>query len=116
MGSVKSMRILFLLAVGAAFLLQSCAMFTAWRSIPPPGGCEECHTVPISANWQVSMKPVTLTDERNREPFQSPESLLPAADKPASSLEKQKIESLACFECHKAPDPGHADRKGKFHH
>lgn len=110
------MKLLMLVLLGALFLLCSCRMFTAWRSIPAPGGCEECHKVPISANWQVSYKPVTLNDERGGVSFQSPESLMPRADKPATTLEQQKVEGLACFECHNAPDSSHKTMKGKFHH
>lgn len=110
------MKLLILLLLGAVFLLSSCAMFTAWRSIPAPGGCEECHKVPITANWQVTMRPATLTDERGRQSFQTPESLATRIDKPSSALEKQKVEGLACFECHNAPNASHAARKGKFHH
>lgn len=110
------MKIMIPVLLGAMLLLSSCAMFTAWRSIPAPGGCEECHKVPISANWQVSLRPATLNDERNRESFQTPESVLTAVEKPATSLDKQKIEGLACFECHNAPDSKHKNVKGKFHH
>jgi hypothetical protein len=110
------MKKLFPLIAIMLYILTSCAMFTAWRSIPAPGGCEECHKVPISANWQVSFKPVTLTDERGREAFQSPESLMTNSQKPASSLEKQKVEQLPCFDCHNAPDASHKAMKGKFHH
>jgi hypothetical protein len=110
------MKLISLVLTGAVLLLSSCSMFTAWRSIPAPGGCEECHKVPISANWQVSFKPVTLTDERGRESFQSAESLQRNVDKPATALEKQKVEGIACFECHNAPDSRHKTVKGKFHH
>jgi hypothetical protein len=110
------MKHLMLILLGAIFLLPSCRMFAAWRSIPAPGGCDECHTVPISANWQVSYKPVSLNDETGRNSFQSPESLMPRTDKPASTLEQQKVEGLACFECHNAPDSSHKTMKGKFHH
>ncbi len=113
---MNRMKLLILLAVGAIFLLPACAMFTTWRSIPAPGGCEECHKVPISANWQVTLKPVTLSDERNRVSFQTPESLMTRVDQPATALEKQKVEGLACFECHNAPNSSHNTRKGKFHH
>jgi hypothetical protein len=110
------MKLLIPVLIGALLLLSSCAMFTAWRSIPAPGGCEECHKVPISANWQVTYRPATLTDERNQTSFQTPESLKPRVDKPASPLEKQKVEELTCFECHNAPDASHKAMKGKFHH
>jgi len=97
-------------------LLASCTMFTAWRSIPAPGGCEECHKLPISANWQVTYRPAILSDERNRPYFQTEEYSLSTAGKPASPVEKRKLEELACFECHNAPDSSHKGLKGKFHH
>jgi hypothetical protein len=110
------MKILLLLAVCPLLLLSSCTMLTAWKTIPAPGGCEDCHKVPISANWQVSIRSVTLTDERNVEAFQTPESVLPKVDSPAAKMEKQKVEELACFECHNSPNPAHRSVKGKFHH
>ena len=39
--------------------VAGCAMFTAWKTIPPPGGCDQCHTVPISNNWQVTYQAPT---------------------------------------------------------
>ena len=110
------MKLLLPMSGIVLYMLTACTMFTAWRSIPAPGGCEECHKVPISANWQVSYKPATLTDERNREAFQTPESLGMGRLKPDSPLEKQKVEQLPCFECHKSPDASHKAMKGKFHH
>lgn len=91
-------------------------MFSAWRAIPAPGGCEECHKVPISANWQVSYKPAMLTDERNRVYFQTEEYNKPVGDKPMSAVDKQKVEEMTCFECHNAPNAAHKTMKGKFHH
>lgn len=110
------MKFLLLCLAGALLTLNACTMMKAWRSIPVPGGCEECHKVPISTNWQVSIKPVGLNDERGGLSFQQPDSLMMRIDKPASSIEKQKIEGLACFDCHNAPDSQHKKMKGKFHH
>lgn len=98
------------------YSLTACTMFTAWRSIPAPGGCEECHKVPISANWQVSYKPVILTDERAKEAFHLPESLVTKSERPVTGHEKQKVEQSSCFECHNSPDALHKSRKGSFHH
>src|SRR5512137_1901043 len=109
------MKLLLPLVAIMLYMLSACTMFTAWRSIPAPGGCEECHKVPISTNWQVTYRPAALTDERNREAFQSPESIMPNQARPASPVEKQKLEELSCFECHKAPNDSHTARKGKFH-
>lgn len=110
------MKLVLPLAAIGLYLLTACTMFSTWRSIPAPGGCDECHQVAISANWRVSYKPVTLTDERNQEAFQKPESVLQSNKKPASSLETQKLEQLPCFDCHNSPDAAHKAMKGKFHH
>jgi len=110
------MKLLIPLIAVMLYTLPACTMFTAWRSIPAPGGCEECHKLPISANWQVSYKPATLTDERGRVAFQLPESLVTKSETPATVHEKQKLEQLPCFDCHNSPDAGHKGRKGKFHH
>lgn len=102
--------------LGGALLLTGCAMFQAWKTIPPPGGCDQCHTVPISANWQVAYKPPILTDERGREYFQTSEYSMPKTDRPESSLELRKTQDLKCFDCHKAPNAAHKGRAGHFHH
>ena len=108
--------VLLLLTSAALFTLYGCAMMTAWKSIPPPGGCDQCHTVAIATDWQVAYQPVKLTDERGREYFQTSEYSMPQTAKPASSLDIRKVEELPCFECHKEPTPAHKGRKGKFHH
>jgi len=97
-------------------LLSSCAMFKAWKSIPPPGGCDQCHNLAISANWQVSYKAVTLNDERDRLSFQTDQYTMPQSSKPASSLEIRKEQDQLCFDCHKSPDAKHMGRKGRYHH
>jgi hypothetical protein len=109
----SSLRLSCILSI---FLVCGCAMFSAWKTIPPPGGCDQCHTIPISANWQVAYKPPILSDERNREYFQTGEYAMPKTAQPASSLELRKVEELKCFECHKAPDAAHKGRTGRFHH
>lgn len=106
---------LFLLAC-ALPLSYGCAMFMSWKSIPPPGGCDQCHTVPISTNWQVAYQPAILTDERDRPYFQTGQHTMPQAAKPASSLDIKKVDELPCFECHKTPTPAHKGRVGRFHH
>lgn len=96
--------------------LTGCAMFTAWKSIPPPGGCDQCHTVAISTNWQITYQPAVVADERGRQSFQTPEYNLALKGKQQSSLETTMVEEMACFECHKSPTPAHRERKGRFHH
>lgn len=110
------MKLLLPLIAIMVYMLTACTMFTAWRSIPAPGGCEECHKVPISSNWQLSYRPATLNDERGGQSFQSPGSLRPDTEKPLSSVQKQKVEQLSCFECHNSPNAAHKALKGKFHH
>ncbi len=97
-------------------LLPGCAMFRAWKSIPPPGGCDQCHTVPISNNWQLTYHAATINDERDRLSFQTEEYNMPKGSKPASSLELKKEEDQACFDCHRSPNLKHKERKGRYHH
>lgn len=99
--------------VWPAAVLVGCAMFGTWRSIPPPGGCDQCHTLPISANWEVAFTPVTLHDETGREPWQRPESVLPPESSP---LEQMKVTEERCFRCHKGPNKAHTEYKGRYHH
>ena len=110
------MKNVFLLLSGCIVTISGCAMFTAWRSIPPPGGCDQCHTVAISANWQAEYKPAAVADERGRLAFQTPEYNLPTLGGQESPLDAKKVDELACFDCHKSPSPAHKGRKGRFHH
>jgi hypothetical protein len=91
-------------------------MMTAWKAIPPPGGCDECHTVPISNNWRVAYQPPILHDEKDTLYFQTGKYTMPATEKPKSAMELRKTTDENCFECHKAPSPSHVGRKGRFHH
>lgn len=100
-----------------ALYASGCSMLTAWRSIPPPGGCDQCHTAAITNDWRVSYQAPVLSDERNREAFQTPEYNMPQTGIPStSSLELRKVQDLRCFECHNAPNAEHRKRSGKFHH
>jgi hypothetical protein len=111
------MKIYLLPCVGVLYaVLCGCAMFSSWKAIPPPGGCDQCHTVPIGNNWQVTYQAPHLTDERNREYFQSAEATMPARGRLDSSLDLRKAEDLQCFECHRAPNQQHVERKGRYHH
>lgn len=95
-------------------VLSGCAMFSAWKAIPPPGGCDQCHTLPISADWVVVYKEVSLMDETGKYPWQRPEAMLPPPDE--SPLEQQKVTEERCFRCHKGPNAAHIDRVGRYHH
>lgn len=110
------MRCALLVIVVAVAAISGCAMFTAWKSIPPPGGCDQCHTVAISTNWQVAYQPATIADERGRQAFQTPEYNVARKGDLTSPIETKKVEELRCFECHKAPTPAHRERMGRFHH
>lgn len=110
------MNRLFAAIIPLAAALSGCAMFGAWKAIPPPGGCDQCHTVAISANWKVAYRPVELSDERNRLAFQTEGQTMPPGDRPASQMEERKLEELRCFACHKSPSPAHTGRMGRFHH
>lgn len=112
------MKIIYglLCAIAMMGTMEGCTMFTAWKSIPPPGGCDQCHTVSLSTNWQVTYQAAAVADERGRQPFQTPEYNQPASIRHGSPLENKKVEELACFECHKTPTAAHKGRKGRFHH
>lgn len=111
-------RTLIILPLLIAALCCGCAMFTAWKSIPPPGGCDQCHSVPISNNWQFTYKAPNLTDERNRPYFQTEQYTMQSTvdSRPPTELDKRKVEELRCFECHRAPSAAHKERMGRFHH
>ncbi len=108
-------RLLTLIFVAMAGL-AGCTMFTAWHSIPPPGGCDQCHTAPIGGDWQLSYKAANIADERGRQAFQTPEYNLAVTGKPESPIEMKKVEESRCFECHRSPTPSHRERRGRFHH
>jgi len=105
-----------LVMIAALVTLNGCNMFRSWKSIPPPGGCDQCHTVAISANWQVAYKAATVADERGRQSFQTPEYNAVSQGNLMSPIEAKKVEELRCFECHKSPSPPHRERMGRFHH
>ncbi len=112
---MKYMLVLLYVSL-VALAVNGCAMLTAWKSIPPPGGCDQCHTVPISTNWKVSYRPADISDERGRLPFQTPEynqQTLGGQERPKDS---KQVEGKACFDCHRSPDFEHREYKGKFHH
>ncbi len=90
-----------------------CAMFGTWRAIPPPGGCDRCHTVPISHDWQLAYTPPVLSDETGVRPWQRPESVMPPETSP---LEQQKVTEERCFRCHKSPNKAHVEYRGRYHH
>jgi hypothetical protein len=105
-----------IMASGLFMTLTGCAMFSAWKSIPPPGGCDQCHTVAISTNWQVTYRAANVADERGRQYFQTPEYNLELKGGQHSPLDEKKVEEMQCFDCHNTPTPAHRERKGKFHH
>lgn len=93
-----------------------CAMLGAWKSIPPPGGCDRCHTLPISNRWSFTYTAVQLDDPSGRPSFQRPESTAVFSDRPSSSLEVRKSQDEKCFDCHRSPSAAHRERGGHYHH
>lgn len=91
-------------------------MLTAWRSIPPPGGCDQCHSAEIVANWRVTYQAATVADERGQLAFQTPGYNTPIRKQPGSPLDTRKLVEQPCFDCHNAPTPAHRGRTGRFHH
>ena len=111
-------KTLFLLGVGGLWLvLAGCGMFRAWQAIPPPGGCDQCHTVSINANWSVAFTPAALNDESGKLSFQSQQQTMKSSEKQGvSSLDLRKSEEQKCFQCHQLPNNSHKDKAGRFHH
>ena len=107
------MKKTLLLLILVLLAVCGCAMFGAWKSIPPPGGCDQCHTKQISANWQVAYKPADISDGTGRYPWQQPSSVAPTQPSP---LEQQKVTEQRCFRCHKGPDKAHTEYRGRYHH
>lgn len=107
------MKVTLITLFFAALIGTGCGMFGSWKAIPPPGGCDQCHTQQISADWQLAYRPVTLNDETGREVWQKAESVLPEEESP---LEQQKVTEQRCFRCHKGPDKAHTTYKGSYHH
>ena len=95
-----------------ALLLAGCAMFSAWKEIPAPEGCSECHQVSINGDWQVLYKPADLNDETGRVGWQQPSSLEPEA----VPQEQREVLSQECFRCHRSPDNKHKEYKGSYRH
>ena len=110
------MKYALLAITGLVLSISGCAMFTAWKSIPPPGGCDQCHTLEIATNWKATYQVAAVSDERGRLSFQTPEYNQPLTSRQQSPLEAKKVEEMACFDCHKTPTPAHKERKGRFHH
>ena len=110
------MKYLLLPMTVLVFAVSGCAMITSWKSIPVPGGCDQCHMVAISANWKVSYQVADVSDERGRLAFQTPEYNQALTTRQENPLEAKKVEEKACFDCHRSPNSQHRDRKGRFHH
>ena len=77
------MRLLSAVTIFAgSCLLVGCAMLTSWKAIPPPGGCDQCHSIEITANWSINYQVAHLTDERGREDFQTAAGSMPTTTRP----------------------------------
>ncbi|HEU0264222.1 MAG TPA: cytochrome C [Geobacterales bacterium] len=103
--------------VAGFLLLTGCSMFTAWKSIPPPGGCDSCHSLPVNNNWKVAYVAPVLTSEAEQHPyFQSERYTVTRTDRPGSRADALKLEDQRCFDCHRLPSPAHKERTGRYHH
>jgi hypothetical protein len=79
------MKNMFLLISGSLFaLLAGCAMFKSWQAIPPPGGCDQCHT--IHQQELVSGLSGTHSSGRIKCGIFSDRSVQPSKSKPTSSI------------------------------
>lgn len=103
-------RLAGILLLGAGIAAGCTLAYHAGREIPPPGGCDRCHRVPIAADWQATLGSAEVPRPERRYPWQRPESGLPAATPPG----EQSLEE-ACFNCHRSPDLAHADYHGRYH-
>jgi len=97
-----------------AVLASGCMMFGAWRSIPPPGGCDQCHALEISTNWKATMTVAVLSAEDGTPPWQQEASVAPPVTE--SPLQQQMLSDSRCFRCHREPDRAHRDYRGSYHH
>ncbi len=91
---MKKILLPILMLSSFLFLSQGCAMLSSWKTIPPPGGCDQCHAVPISYNWQLVYKAPNLSDERDRLSFQTEQGVMTQSTKPASSLFRTKESAM----------------------
>lgn len=97
----------------ACVVVSGCAMISGWRSIPPPGGCDRCHAVPINANWQATITVAKLSREDGTPPWQQEESVQPPT---LSATDQQLLQDERCFRCHREPNSTHREYRGRYHH
>lgn len=95
-------------------VLAGCAMFSSWRSIPPPGGCDRCHTGAISNDWRVTLTAAQLSTEGGKPHWQQEGALLPPPSE--SPLEQRMLSDASCFRCHREPNLQHRNFRGSYHH
>lgn len=108
------MKMILITVILTAVTLSGCAMFSSWTAIPPPGGCDRCHTVAISANWRATITPVQLTGEVGKPAWQREGSMTTGT--PDSQVEQQLLSDERCFRCHNEPDDKHREQRGNYHH
>ena len=83
---------LLILSIGL-FFLCSCTMFYPKQADPAPMvQSPKPLAVPVGKNWQVIEEAPKLSNERERLPFQTEQSLQPAGAKQASPEENRNIE------------------------
>jgi len=108
------MKVILFTVVLTVTTLSGCAMFSSWTSIPPPGGCDRCHSVAISTNWRATITPVQLTREDGTPPWQQEESVRTGVA--TTPVDQQLLADERCFRCHREPNETHRERRGSYHH
>lgn len=118
-------------------VVAGCVVSHVTRPVPPPGGCDVCHRVPIGGGWRIAWTPVQWEEGApvaDRPPVADVESrflalsLMPvhsevpagklkvfAAELPPDALDEGGT-GTRCFACHEAPDVKHAPLRGLFIH
>ncbi len=117
---------------GALVGIAGCVAGHLTRDIPPPGGCDRCHTSRISSNWELAFTPVQIGREGGvveaRDIVLQEVQRLPVHEKvPVRRLEVYAAQTppetvgdaetgIQCFACHKSPGPPHEKTRGQFPH
>jgi hypothetical protein len=120
-----------LLGILAAGLLAACTVGRHLaKEIPPPGGCDQCHRLKISGNWELSLAPVPLGRDggipEDKDVVLNEVSVLPfhrevPAKRLAVYVASARPEAVGtaetgiqCFICHKSPGPPHESLRGSI--
>lgn len=121
---MKRHLIVGILALGAS----ACLVRHVQMEIPPPGGCDQCHRVKISGNWELRASPAALGREGGapevkdivlREVQSVPyhqkvpvkKLAVYVAGAPTETFEGEET-GVQCFACHESPGPPHEGTRG----